>query len=223
MIVLLVPVGVIAAVSSVRAETGGTPGSGGRNRSQSPEASRYTAVAVAPAVALPVAAVIGAPAVVALGSLLLIGSAVLLLASAGRALVFRVLMAAFCPAVATAAVVLALGQGLSEALTLLAGVCLYDMASFMTGTGPRGGVVGILAGWVTIGVLAVLVAAVVVPPYSGHRPWILLGLVALLVPAGVFLCSRIGNGRRLPALRRLDSLVLAGPAWVIAVGILLHR
>jgi hypothetical protein len=69
----------------------------------------------------------------------------------------------------------------------------------------------------------VFVAAVVVPPFSGRNPWILLGLVAVLAPAGVFAFARIGRDRQLPALRRLDSLVLAGPAWVIAVALLLHR
>ena len=75
----------------------------------------------------------------------------------------------------------------------------------------------------TVGVLAVFAAAVLVPPYSGRNPWVLLGLVAVLAPAGVYGCSRLGRGRSLPALRRLDSLVLAGPAWVIAVSLLLHR
>ncbi len=126
-------------------------------------------------------------------------------------------------AVAAAAVVAAWGQGLSETLTLLTAVCLYDMASFLTGTGPRGGVVGALVGMVTVGVLAVFVAAVVEPPFSGRSPWVLLGLVAVLAPVGVFLAGRICPERRLPALRRLDSLILAGPAWVIAVGLLLHR
>ena len=75
----------------------------------------------------------------------------------------------------------------------------------------------------TVGVLAVFVAAVVVPPFSGRSPWILLGLVAVLAPVGVVLRRASARARRLPALRRLDSLVLAGPAWVIAVGLLLHR
>ena len=89
--------------------------------------------------------------------------------------------------------------------------------------GPRGGPVGVLAGWLTVGVLAVFVAAVVVPP-SRAQP---------VGPAGPGRGPGSGRGRvvsaasagpgRLPALRRLDSLVLAGPAWVVAVGLLLHR
>jgi hypothetical protein len=76
---------------------------------------------------------------------------------------------------------------------------------------------------VTVGVLAVFVAAVVVPPFSGRAPWILLGLVAALAPMGVWLAGRASPRSRLPALRRLDSLILAGPAWVLGVGLLLHR
>ena len=85
--------------------------------------------------------------------------------------------------------VLALGRASSEAVTLLAAFCLYDMASFVMGTGPLGGPIGVLAGWLSIGALALFVAAVVVPPYSGRNPWILLGLVAALAPVGVVLCA----------------------------------
>jgi hypothetical protein len=74
----------------------------------------------------------------------------------------------------------------------------------------------------TVGIFAVLVAAVVVPPFSGNSPWILFGSVAFLAPVGVLAFGRIGPTLRLPAVRRLDSLFLAGPAWVIAVRIVLH-
>ncbi len=180
-------------------------------------------VAVTPAVLLPLAALAGPQVVVGLGALLIFGAVALLLATSGGGFPYRVFLAGFCPAIATASVVLALGQGLSEALTLLAAVCLYDMATFIMGNGPLGGPVGVFSGWLSIGALALLVAAVVVPPYSGRNPWILLGLVALLAPVGVVLCASIARGRRLPALRRLDSLVVAGPVWVVAVSLLLHR
>jgi hypothetical protein len=107
-------------------------------------------------------------------------------------------------------------------LTLLIAICLYDMASFLTGTGSRGGVGGAIVGMLTVGIFAVLVAAVVVPPFSGNSPWILFGSVAFLAPLGVLAFGRIGPTVRLPAVRRLDSLFLAGPAWVIAVHLVLH-
>ena len=166
---------------------------------------------------LPLTAIAGPGAALGVGIFLAVAATVQLILvwrRVGFALV--VTCATLAPAVAAAAVVAARGQGLSEALTLLTAVCLYDMASFLTGTGPRGGVVGALVGMVTVGVLAVFVAAVVEPPFSGRSPWVLLGLVAVLAPVGVFLAGRICPERRLPALRRLDSLILAGPAWVIA-------
>jgi hypothetical protein len=182
------------------------------------------AIAAGTAFVLPLTAIGGPGAALGVGIVLAAVAIVQLILTSGRlrfALV--VSFAGLAPAVAAASVVAARGQGLSEALTLLTAICLYDMASFLTGTGPRGGVAGALVGMVTVGVLAVFVAAVVEPPFTGRSPWVLLGLVAGLAPVGVFLAGRICPGRRLPALRRLDSLILAGPAWVIGVGLLLHR
>ena len=211
--VVVIPVAVIAAVSVVR----------GMYRLQTPPVATV-AIAAGTAAVLPLFALGGPALALAAGIVLAVGSLVWLLVSSHRVgFSLAVGLSTLAPAVAAASVVAARGQGLSEALTLLAAVCLYDMASFLTGTGPRGGVAGALVGMVTVGVLAVFVAAVVVPPFSGRSPWVLLGLVAVLAPAGVALAGRICPGRRLPALRRLDSLILAGPAWVIGVGLLLHR
>jgi hypothetical protein len=210
---VVIPVAVVAAVSVVR-------GMHGRQPSSVPT----VAIAAGSAALLPLVALGGPAPAVAVGAVFVVAAIAQLIVSSHRVgFAVAVGLASFAPAVAAASVVAARGQGVTEALTLLAAVCLYDMASFMTGTGPRGGVVGVLAGMVTVGVLAVLVAAVVVPPFSGRSPWVLLGLVAVLAPAGVILASRICPTRRLPALRRLDSLILAGPAWVIGVGHLLHR
>jgi hypothetical protein len=81
----------------------------------------------------------------------------------------------------------------------------------------------VVGGLLTVAVVAVFTAAAIDPPFSGDRPWIVFGLVGVLAPAGVALLSLVVSGVRLPALRRLDSLVLSGPAWVIAVALLLHR
>jgi hypothetical protein len=220
---LLIPVGVVAAVSAVRSEAAARSAAEIRVRPGWPAVSLVVAIAIIPAVTLPLVALAGPRPALGAGAVLTLVVAAVLFATTRGKFRFRILFAAFCPAIAAASVVLALRQGHSEAVTLLAAVCLYDMASFVMGTGPLGGPVGVLAGWLTVGALAVLVAAVMVPPYSGRTPWILLGLVAVLAPVGVVLCAVIARGRRLPALRRLDSLVLAGPGWVIAVGLLLHR
>jgi hypothetical protein len=47
--------------------------------------------------------------------------------------------------------------------------------------------------------------------------------VAVAAPAGVLLSSLVSARRPVPALRRLDSLVLAAPVWTIGVALLLHR
>ncbi|MGH9054732.1 MAG: hypothetical protein ACRDYY_02505 [Acidimicrobiales bacterium] len=132
-------------------------------------------------------------------------------------------VAALPPIVAAAALVVARGQGLSEALTLVCAICLYDMATFVTGSSGRWlRWVGPLVGVITVGVLTVFVAAVFVPPFSGARPWVLLGLVAVLAPGGVAVGRRLAGGARLPALLRLDSLIVSGPAWVVAVYLLMR-
>jgi hypothetical protein len=174
-------------------------------------------------VVLPLAAIGGPLVAIAMAAVLAGAAAGLLWVTSTEGFPFAVLVAGLAPAVAAASVVAARGQGLSEGLTLLTAICLYDMACYVMGTNPRGGAVGVIAGMITVGVLAVFVAAVVVPPYSGRSPWELLGLVAVLAPAGVYALGRIGPRLRLPALRRLDSLVLAGPAWVLAVRLLLHH
>lgn len=220
---LLIPVGVVAALSAARAEPAAKsavhiPVKPGRGA-----ISAAVGIAVFPSVGLPLAALAGARATLGVGVILTgVVAAVLLLTTRGG-FPYRIVLAAICPAIAAASVVLALRQGESEAVTLLAAICLYDMASFVMGTGPRGGPIGVLAGWLTVGALAVFVAAVVVPPYSGRTPWILLGVVAALAPVGVAFCALVARGRRLPALRRLDSLLLAGPGWVIAVSLVLHK
>jgi hypothetical protein len=49
-------------------------------------------------------------------------------------------------------------------------------------------------------------------------------MVGVLAWLGVKLCRALmRGGPTLPALARLDSLVVAGPAWVIAVAFVLNR
>jgi hypothetical protein len=128
------------------------------------------------------------------------------------------------PALACASVVVAAVQGWNFALTLVATVCAYDFACWVNGTRRgAGGWGGIVAGLLTVAAAALFVAAVFVPPFSGWRPWVMLGLVGVLCVAGVALAGKVAASERLPALRRIDALVLAGPAWVAGVAFLLHH
>lgn len=132
------------------------------------------------------------------------------------------LVAAVGPAAAAGSVVLARHQHASGALALLAAVLAFDAGAFMMGNARTvtGGPVGVVFGLISVAVVAVTVAALMNPPFSGGRPWAVFAAVGLLAAGGVWFTDRAVGGARSPALRRLDSLILAGPAWVILLAVL---
>jgi len=228
-VVLLIPIGIVASVSAVRAVSlrFDSRVAGSRTRWLVVTGSRYGIAIMAP-LALPLAALGGPGPAVAATALMIVGGGVIMFAarpSAGALFYLRLLAGILGPSVASMAVVLARSQGTNEAVALVAAVCAYDMAAFIfgTGRGALGGAGGVVAGMLTVAVVAVFTAAAIDPPFSGSRPWIVFGVVASLAPAGVALLNLVVSGARLPALRRLDSLALSGPAWVIAVALVLHR
>jgi hypothetical protein len=110
-------------------------------------------------------------------------------------------------------------------MALVVAICAYDMAAFFMGNARNalGGPVGVIAGWVSVGVIGLYATAVMNPPFTGMRTIVLFGLLAVLASAGVLLGAWLSGPVRLPALRRLDSLLLAAPAWVLGVAFVLHR
>lgn len=127
------------------------------------------------------------------------------------------------PLAAAVSFVVAAEQSANLALTLALVVCLYDAACYINSDGSRtGGRVGVLAGLATVAVLALFVGAIFVPPFTGVKPWLVLGITGITAALGVRLASRFPAWERLPGLRRLDSLMLAGPVWVILVATVLH-
>jgi hypothetical protein len=176
------------------------------------------------AVALVGAAALGSVALL----VLLLPVAVVAAASGARAVrrqagPLTVVGTVCAPLTAVLAVGVASAQDPGVAVILVVAVCLFDAANFVTGTGPTGGVVGALAGAVSVALLMVILAAVAPAPLAG-RPIDALAVVAVvLCPAGVFLGRRLTGPTRLPAFRRLDSLILAGPAWVVVTAVALHR
>ncbi len=215
MAIVATPVAVVAAASAERAWERG----GAHSRSRT---AKLLPVAPAVAAVVPLAALGGRAAG---GAALAVGIAALVvgavIAPAPVPLVRRVVVTV-APAVAAAALVVAVQQDVDAGMVLVVGVLMYDFACYMFGRGPTGGVLGVGAGVLTLAALAVFVAAVLVPPFGGRSPWIIVGLLAVLAPAGVILLRWLAPAR-LPALLRLDSLFLAGPAWVAAVAVLLHR
>jgi CDP-diglyceride synthetase len=221
-VVVMAAVGVIATASGVRS-------AGSRSRDPR-RMSRHlvaalVAVVLVPLIALagPLAAA-GALAVFGGGVIVLDGLAVMSLTRPARSFA-RLVVASLTPMVAVTCVVIARHQGTTLALALVIGTFAYDLGAFIMGNGrgALGGWVGIVFGVASVAVVAVFVAAILDPPFSGARPWVVFAGVALLAPAGVWLCQRATGGERLPAARRFDSLALTAPFWVLAAALLLHR
>lgn len=143
----------------------------------------------------------------------------------GQPGVIRRVVIVLSPGVAAAALVLARAQGLALGLVLAGMVTVFDSSAYLIGTGAPNRWEGSVAGVASIAALTLFVAAVLAPPLSGATPWLLGAAVAVTAPIGPVL-ARWVTGDKLapvPALRRLDSLILAGPAWVAGIVILLHR
>jgi hypothetical protein len=117
---------------------------------------------------------------------------------------------------AAAAPVLARQLGVVEAVVLLAFVGVFDASNYLIGSGATNPWEGPVAGMAFMAAVTLAVAAVFVPPFRGVSPWLLGALAIVLTPAGpVAATALIGtDGAKVPALRRLDSLLLTGPVWV---------
>jgi hypothetical protein len=129
------------------------------------------------------------------------------------------------PGLAAGSLVLARSQGLAEGLVLAGMVTVFDSSNYLIGTGAPNRWEGSVAGAASIAALTLFVAAVLVPPFTGASPWLLGIAVAVLAPAGPVVARWvIGDPLApVPALRRLDSLFLAGPMWAGGVALLLHK
>lgn len=113
--------------------------------------------------------------------------------------------------------------GLVPAIVLLLTVHAVDASTFIVGSGARWKWEGPIAAAASAGAFSVAVAAVFVPPFRGASPWVLGALVAVLVPAGTMAATTLLGDRRaaVPALRRLDAYLVAGPVWALAGRLLL--
>lgn len=227
---LLGAVAVVATASGIRATDGrARTRSRGKGRSASRRPSTVLVVALAAAALDPLVALAGPVAALAV-ILLSVGAIAAMVLSSGYAASARPLravgsrlLAALAPAVAATSVVVARHQGSDLALALICAALAYDAGAFLMGNSraPLGGPVGVAFGVLSVAVVAIFVAAVMNPPFFGSRPWVVFALVAVAAPVGVRLGQMVGE--RLPAVRRMDSLLVAAPVWVVASALLLHR
>ena len=108
---------------------------------------------------------------------------------------------------------------------LLGYAMAYDAGTYLVGSGATSAWEGPAAGMAAIGTLTLAVAALFVPPFDGSSPLLLGALAAALAPLGRMIALALagGSGRkvRVPALRRLDSLLALGPLWGLAAALLL--
>lgn len=172
---------------------------------------------------LPLLALAGPVALVAAGGLLC--GAAWVLARAAGAHPGRTVALGVAVGAAASSLVLARGMGFTEAMVLFACVAVYDASAYVVGAGAGNAWEGPAAGVASIGAVSLAVAAVYSGVFVGASPWLLALVVAVLAPAGTYLASALCGPvpARVPALRRLDSLLIAGPAWVAAASVLIGR
>lgn len=124
---------------------------------------------------------------------------------------------------AGAAPVLLRSDGLIPAFVLLSFVHVYDASAYIVGSGARATWEGPAAGVASIAAVTLAIAAVLSPPFRGASPWLFGLLAALLLPLGPLVAAELTGDRRarVPALRRLDALLVAGPIWALAAALVL--
>lgn len=113
-----------------------------------------------------------------------------------------------------------LDQGSAFALLLLASA--YETGDYLVGSGTRNPYEGPAAGAAGIVVLTFIVSTLPISTLDFGEAWLFGGLMVLLAPLGQLFASALlpSNRTRASALRRLDSLLLAAPAWCFGIGLI---
>lgn len=95
----------------------------------------------------------------------------------------------------------------------------YEAADHLFAVDARWPVVGVVAGMGSVGVVAFALFALTVPPFEGSAVFVYAGVLALLAPVGQVAATLLLPDTVAPTtgLRRLDSLLVAGPAWLVLV------
>lgn len=120
---------------------------------------------------------------------------------------------------AGAGVVLASRAEPWSAVALVVLVASYEVGDYLIGSGAGNGVEGPAAGVAGVLVATFVVSVVQVPPFDVESAWAFGVMAAVLAPLGQLAGSLVLPAAAAPAtaLRRLDSLLLLGPAWAVAV------
>lgn len=134
------------------------------------------------------------------------------------------LVAAVAIGLAAASPVLLLHHGIVPVFVLLSFAAVHDASAYVVGTGATSAWEGPAAGAASIAAVTLGVAAVLVPPFRGSTPWLLGGLAVVLAPLGPYAASALMGDRRanVPALRRIDSLLVLAPIWCLVAALVLE-
>ena len=131
---------------------------------------------------------------------------------------FDVLLRSAIPvgiAVASLAALGVVGIGVQISLILL--VSAYEAGDFVVGSGSSNAVEGPMAGLVSLGAVTFLLFLILPAPFDASSILLFAALAAVCCPLGQILASALlprGNAWA-PALRRLDSYLLAAPIWLL--------
>lgn len=126
---------------------------------------------------------------------------------------------------AAASVVLVAHDEIGAVVVLFTYVLLYDASDFVIGSGASNAIEGPLAGALIAIPVTAIFALLDVPPFHGADVWVFALVTMLACPAGQMLASAVlpSAATPAPALRRLDSLLLAAPLWAVVLGLYLSN
>lgn len=135
-----------------------------------------------------------------------------------------VLQSALPPAVAGGCLVLLADLEIWAAVSLLLLTSAYETGDYLIGSGSANAVEGPLAGAVAVVVVTMVVAALGFPPFDVGEAVAFGVVVAPCALAGQLLASvMLPHSRAFaPALRRVDSLLLAAPLWYAGIDLLVR-
>ncbi len=120
---------------------------------------------------------------------------------------------------AAAAPTLAYRVDIGAAAALIIFVSVYEMGDYLVGSGSKNAMEGPLAGFTAIAVFAFALWVVTFVPFRENSLLAFGALAAGLCPVGQLMGSAIlpRSDAKASAVRRLDSLLVLGPVWVVAV------
>lgn len=125
-------------------------------------------------------------------------------------------------ALAGGAVLLLADREIWSAIALVIIVSAYESGDYLIGSGAANAAEGPLAGLAAVLVASMVVAAGGFPPFSVGEAMLFGLAVAPLALAGQYLATAMLPHARsfAPALRRVDSLLLAAPVWYFGLDVI---